>query len=164
MKRGRWPAPLAAVTALAALASLGWGTLPLREAPAAAHPTLLDGEAWVQLTLREKELLVQGFLIGAATEQALVARAGAPGAPAATGEEGTGDDGASALDRLAELEGRGLAADLARLRAARALDFAYAPGMLARRVDEFYWWRNNRDVPLAGALAEVAHRLRHEHF
>jgi hypothetical protein len=36
--------------------------------------------------------------------------------------------------------------------------------MLARRLDEYYWWRNRRGVPVAAALVEIQHRLRTDHY
>ncbi len=136
---GRAPLGLAAVCLVAAAAG-GWGTLRLRERPAPDHVTLLDGNDWMELSLNEKERLVEGFVLGAATEQVLQSRSGAPVA-----------------------DGRPLGRAVAELRAAGGLDVPFAPALLARRADEFYWWRNNRDVTLAGALAEINDQLRHQH-
>lgn len=128
---------LTAAGALAAAAG-GWGTARLRERPAPAHPTLLDGNDWVELSLAERERLVEGFVLGAATEQAL--RDAPPG-----------------------VQGPAAGRAVQDLRAAGGLHVPFAPALLARRVDEFYWWRNNRDITLAGVLAEINDGLRHEH-
>jgi hypothetical protein len=112
----------------------------LRERPAPAHVTLLDGNDWVELSLNEKERLVEGFVLGAAAEQVQRSRSGA-----------------------AAVDGRSLGRAVVELRSAAGLNVPFAPALLARRVDEFYWWRNNRDVTLAGALAEINDQLRHQH-
>jgi hypothetical protein len=139
--RGRWASVgLSVAGLLLAAAVVGWGTLPLRERPVSAHVTVLDGDDWVELSLGDKERLVEGFVLGAATEQVMRSSSGA-----------------------AASDGRGLGRAVAELRAAGGLDVPFAPALLARRVDEFYWWRNNRDVTLAGALAEISDQLRHQH-
>jgi hypothetical protein len=143
-----------ACAAALALALAGWGTLEPREAPRPAHPTLLDGDGWVTLSLREREALVQGFLLGAAAEQAVAG----PGGPDAG--TGTGPGGAATAPLAAEQ----VAAAIAELRGAGALRFSLAPSMLARRLDEYYWWRNRRGVPVAAALVEIQHRLRTDHY
>jgi hypothetical protein len=137
---GRGARALLSLTAVGALAAAagGWGTARLRERPAPAHPTLLDGNDWVELGLAERERLVEGFVLGAATEQAL-------------GDAPPGVEGPAAARAVLDL------------RAGGGLHVPFAPALLARRVDEFYWWRNNREVPLAGVLAEINDRLRHEH-
>ncbi|MFN2433633.1 MAG: hypothetical protein ABR599_12625 [Gemmatimonadota bacterium] len=149
---------------LALLAFVGWGTVRPRETPAYAHATMFDGAGWTQLTLREKELLVHGFLLGAAAEQAL-----SPGTvPAATAAVsppgGRARDEEPPSPAASAAGARRVTDEIARLRAEGELRFGYAPSMLARRLDEFYWWRNNREIPLAGALAEIGRRLRTESF
>lgn len=147
VRAGRAGAGAAAAGALV-VALAGWGMVRTERPPAYAHPTLFDGHGWLALSLPEKELLVQGFLLGAAAEQALGDEVVAPpaGGPPA-GEEA-----------------RALAQRIAELRAAQSLRVALAPRLLARRLDEFYWWRNNRDIPVAGALAEVNGSLGGERF
>lgn len=155
MSRARF-AGAAACAGLSVLALAGWGTVRPRESPAYSHPTLLDGTGWTELSLREKELLVQGFVMGAAAEQALAVRAaGAGRSPEAAAPTGPAEAARNARD---------VAGEIARLREERGLRFSYGPGLLARRLDEFYWWRNNRNVPVTGALAEIARRLRTENF
>jgi hypothetical protein len=125
---------------LLAGAAGGWGTLRIRERSLPAHVTLLDGNDWVELSLNEKERLVEGFVLGAATEQVQRSRSG-----------------------VAVVDGRSLGRAVVELRSTAGLDVPFAPALLARRVDEFYWWRNNRDVTRAGALAEINDQLRHQH-
>ncbi len=157
---------LAATGAATAWAG-AWGTFPHRAAPAYAHPTLFDGAGWQALSLQERELLVQGFLIGAAAGQA-AALEDSPRTRQDRGRPG-GDQRAAAADRSdaggtspADLarEARWAAAVVDSLRASGELRFSLAPALLARRVDEFYWWRDSRSVPLAGALGAVHDRLR----
>ncbi|HEY7530637.1 MAG TPA: hypothetical protein VIC56_08185 [Gemmatimonadota bacterium] len=140
----RRPAAAVLAGAAAVVAALaGWGTLDVRRAAPPAHPTLLDGDGWNALSLREREALVQGFLIGAAAAQA---------APASPGGAGPRAGAAEVADAIAGL------------RESASLRFSFAPSMLARRLDEYYWWRNQRAVPVAAALVEVHDRLRAESF
>ncbi len=156
---------LALAAAGAATAWAGaWGTFPHRAAPVYAHPTLFDGAGWQALSLHERELLVQGFLIGAAAEQAaaLAEASGTPGPPG--GEKGgtAADQPTPAPGSPADLvpEARSVAEVVGALRTSGELRFSLAPSLLARRVDEFYWWQDSRNVLLAGALAAVHDRLR----
>lgn len=149
----------AAGVGVCVVALAGWGTVRPRDRTADVHPTVLDGAGWAELSLRERELVVQGFVLGAAAEQAIDGIALEPPRAAQAGPtERT--DGPAELARGA----REVATRIGRLREERALRFAYAPALLARRLDEFYWWRDNADVPVAGALAEVNRRLREEGF
>jgi hypothetical protein len=139
------PRPVRLLALCAAAVPAAAACLVAQEQPAARareHVTQLDGNDWMELALEQKERLVEGFVLGAAAQQALAA---APGA------------GATAVD------GRELGRAVAELREKGGLAVPFSPQLLARRLDEFYWWRNNRDVPVAGALAEISDRLRREH-
>ncbi|MFL5574811.1 MAG: hypothetical protein ACJ79S_02425, partial [Gemmatimonadaceae bacterium] len=102
-----------------------------RAAARAPHAAQLTGEYWTRLTTAERQIYLNGFLAGAAAEQA---RATA----AAAGREGDSAAVSSAA--------------IAALRAGHALHFPFAPPVYSSQVDDFYWWADHRATPIVDAM------------
>jgi hypothetical protein len=92
----------------------------------------LDGHDWKRLSPEAKQAYLAGFLAGAATAEAANA--------------GTADTAGlrHALDSLSRIGFR----------------FPYSPTVYGARVDDFYWYENQRILPLWYVLWEVNTRLR----
>lgn len=95
---------------------------------------LLAGSYWTHLTEAERQAYVSGFLAGAAAEQvrgeALVAHRGADSAAVSS----------AAVDSL---------------HAQHALRFHFAPSVYASQMDDFYWWENQRRIPIVDAMIMI---------
>jgi hypothetical protein len=94
------------------------------------HPTLLAGQYWTHLSTDEKQAYLNGFLAGAAAEQAR----------GMVGAVHPDDDLASTVDSL---------------RTQHALRFTFAPQVYIAQLDDFYWWSNHTTVPIVDALITV---------
>jgi hypothetical protein len=92
---------------------------------------LLTGEYWMRLTPAERQIYLNGFLAGAAAEQARAVAA-------AAGRE---------ADSVAVSSGAVVA-----LRAAGTLHFPFAASVYSAQVDDFYWWTNHADTPIVDAM------------
>lgn len=92
----------------------------------------LDGQDWRRLSPEAKQAYLAGFLAGAATAEAI--------------DAGTADSAGlrQSLDSLSRTGFR----------------FPYSPSVYGARVDDFYWYENQRILPLWYALWEVNNRLR----
>jgi hypothetical protein len=90
-----------------------------------------DGRGWEELSSDAKQAYLAGFLAGSATAQAL--------------ESGAVDSAGMmrALDSLT----RG------------GFRFPYSPNVYGARVEDFYWYLNQRPLPVWYALWEVNNRL-----
>lgn len=92
----------------------------------------LNGVDWQRLSPDAKQAYLAGFLAGAATAEATNA--------------GTADSAGlrQSLDSLSRTGFR----------------FPYSPSVYGARVDDYYWYENQRILPLWYVLWEVNHRLR----
>lgn len=140
---GRWRtrgiAAFAAVAA-AALLCAPLGGAEQEAGPRRPYALTLDGHRWAELGAQERLAFLNGFLSGAAAAQAVEA-AGGPMNP---------------LDRQA--------ARLAEPELGGRLHFRFAPTVYLARLEDYYFYRNRRDRPVAAALIEINHRLLTEHF
>ncbi len=142
LTRPRRPAPAAAgaavLLALAAallLALAVAGHVRAGDAPPGRLPALAaDGHAWAAMTEGEKLRYVEGFLAGQATRQA-AERLGRAADPAA-------------LTRAVE-----------ELRREGRLAYPFAPTVYKTRLEDFFFYRDRRDLPLHEALAAVNAQL-----
>ena len=90
-----------------------------------------DGHGWQALSPDAKQAYLAGFLAGGATAQALEAGA---------------TDSASFTRVLDSLSRAGFR-------------FPYSPNVYGARVDDFYWYTNQRPLPVWYALWEVNNRI-----
>lgn len=102
------------------------------------QPALLTGADWKAFGSREKEAYLNGFLAGAAAEQAQTAAA-TSGVPA---------DSAAVSS-----------AAIARLKSAKQLQFPYAPSVYAVQVDDYYWWTDHLGTPLVDVMISVNRQM-----
>lgn len=98
------------------------------------HSLLLTGEDWRSWSLKEKERYLNGFLAGAAAEQA---RASAVRAGDATDSSVISSRAAWTLHENASLQ------------------FRFAPAVYEVQLDDFYWWTNHRDIPILDAMITI---------
>ena len=114
---------------VAALASVGILVSPRPM----AEPDWLrfDGRGWDALGPDAKQAYLAGFLAGSATAEALAAGA---------------RDSAGMVRALDSLSRKGLR-------------FPYSPNVYGARVEDFYWYVNQRPLPVWYALWEVNNRL-----
>ncbi len=91
----------------------------------------LDGRGWGQLSPDAKQAYLAGFLAGSATAQAL--------------DAGTADSAGlrQAIDSLSRTGFR----------------FPFSPTVYGARVEDFYWYENQRPLPVWFVLWEVNNRL-----
>lgn len=90
-----------------------------------------DGRGWDALGPDAKQAYLAGFLAGSATAEALAAGA---------------RDSAGMVRALDSLSRKGLR-------------FPYSPNVYGARVEDFYWYVNQRPLPVWYALWEVNNRL-----
>ena len=122
----------AAVAAAAGGAFAAAPAAAARAAGAASTPApLLTGEYWTRLTPAERQIYLNGFLAGAAAEQARAVAATA-------GREG---------DSAAVSSGAVVA-----LRRAGTLHYPFAASVYSAQVDDFYWYTNHRATPVIDAM------------
>ena len=100
--------------------------------------TLLTGADWKALGPREKQAYLNGFLAGAAAEQAGAAAA-ASGVPA---------DSAAVSS-----------AAIAGLRSAKQLGIPCAPSVYAVQVDDHQWWTDHLGAPLVAVMISVNRQM-----
>jgi len=91
-----------------------------------------DGEHWRRFSPEAKVAYAEGFLTGGALAQATV----------------LGETDPAALRRTLDSLGRG------------GLRFVYAPNVYTARVDDYYWWENQRSKPIWHAFEEVNNDLK----
>jgi sulfocyanin len=95
----------------------------------------VDGHRWSAMGPAERESFVNGFLAGAAAAQAVETAGGAR----------------SSLERqTAELGSAGLA---------QRLQFPFAPHVYLARLQDYYFYHDRRDRPVAVALLEINHTI-----
>jgi hypothetical protein len=88
----------------------------------------------MQLSPREKQIYLTGFLAGAAVEQA-------------RGEEhGAGVEGAGAVAS---------STTIARMRQTGTLQYRFATPVYSSQLDDYYWWGDHRATPIADAVARI---------
>lgn len=98
------------------------------------HSLLLTGEDWRSWNLNERERYLNGFLSGAAAEQA---RATAVRAGVSTDSSAVSSSAAWTLHENASLQ------------------FRFAPSVYEAQLDDFYWWTNHRDIPILDAMIAI---------
>ena len=101
------------------------------------HPTLLTGADWNAYGSVEKQAYLNGFLAGAAAEQAF--RAAAPGGP---------------IDSTAVSS-----AAIGKLRAAKLLHFPYSPSVYTVQVDDYYWWTDHVGTPIIDVMISTNRQM-----
>ncbi|HET7563358.1 MAG TPA: hypothetical protein VFJ96_00080 [Gemmatimonadaceae bacterium] len=98
------------------------------------HSLLLTGEDWRSWNLDEKERYLNGFLAGAAAEQARAAAVRA----------GDAQDSSAVSSNAAWT-----------LHANASLQFRFAPSVYEAQLDDFYWWTNHRDLPILDVMIGI---------
>ena len=127
---------LIAGAAIAAIAAIAAGAANARPGP--QHPTLLTGVEWKAYGSTEKQAYLNGFLAGAAAEQAALA---APPVSAA-------HDSAATSSRV-----------IAELMAGKKLHFPYAPSVYSAQLDDYFWYTDHVATPIVDVMASVNRRM-----
>lgn len=142
---------------LAAAACLALALAARAEAGEAARPMAalaVDGHAWAAMTEGEKLRYLEGFLAGQALRQAAERLGKRPGGPPPPAAAGLPPEAPAAPDAAA------LAAAIESLRRERALAYPFAPTVYKTRLEDFFFYRDRRDMPLHEALAAVNAQIR----
>lgn len=110
-----------------------------RDTSSPVHPLAVDGHRWAEMGSKERVAFLTGFLAGAAAGQAteLAGEAGEP---------------------------EKVAAEMADLQMAQRLRFPFAASVYLARLEDYYFYRDRRDRPVAVALIEINRRLIEQNF
>ena len=123
------------VSSLVVAFAAGVSVASARQAP--QQPTPLTGADWKAYGSREKQAYLNGFLAGAAAEQVYVG--------AASG---------SPIDSAAVSS-----AAIAKIKAAKRLDFPYSPSVYTVQIDDFYWWTDHLGTPVVDVMISVNRQM-----
>jgi len=107
------------------------------------HPLQLTGEDWRQLSPKEKEVYLSGFVAGAAAEQVR----------AVAMRDGTTADSSAVSSRAIET-----------LRSHAALHYRFAPSVYAAQLDDYYWWTDRRVVPILDVMITINKAMLQQQF
>lgn len=141
LKKATLVAPVTVAICLGSVYSAGDGKAAGQEAVVRRPYGLeVDGHRWVGWSPEEQMAFLQGFLGGSAAAQAA--------------EAGGARDGQ--LDAWT--------AELADPSLAQRLRFRFAPTVYLARLQDYYFYRDRRDQPVAVALTVINHGLLTEHF
>jgi hypothetical protein len=102
------------------------------------HPALLTGTEWKGFGFQEKQAYLDGFIAGAAAEQVRALTT----MPAGTSDSSAVSSGA-----------------IAKLRAAKRLDFPYAPTVYSAQLDDYYWWTDHAATPIVDVMITVNRQM-----
>ena len=106
--------------------------------PQPQQPASLSGADWKGYGPREKAAYLNGFLAGAAAEQAYAA-------VVVTG---------STIDSAAVSS-----AAIAKLKSEKRLHFPYSTSVYSVQVDDFYWWTNHLGTPLVDVMISLNRQM-----
>lgn len=122
-----------AVTVLApGLLATGFAAGSAISAPRPAEDaTALDGRYWVQMSPKEKQAYLTGFVAGAAAEQAR------------SEAKVNGRELDSAAVSSAAVRG---------LKKSGSLQFRFAPAVYLAQISDYYWYANHVDTPLIDVM------------
>ncbi|MFN2400306.1 MAG: hypothetical protein ABR543_16965 [Gemmatimonadaceae bacterium] len=122
-----------AIVALAAgLSATGFAIGSANTTPRLSEDaTGLDGRYWVQLSPKEKQAYLTGFVAGAAAEQVR------------SEAKVNGRESDSAAVSSAAVKG---------LKKSGTLQFRFAPAVYLAQISDFYWYENHVDTPLMDVM------------
>lgn len=139
-RRAVWVLASVMLTATVGIGAYASGVRAASAGSGPRAPTQLTGADWMAFGPKEKDAYLNGFIAGAAAEQA---RAGA-------------EADAGAPDSTAVSSGA-----IERLRGAKQLRFSYAPSVYAVQIDDYYWWTDHRTTPIVDVMITLNRRMKH---